>query len=683
MRKLVLLAKKRNNLVWVIAVPISLLLFFQNCGDVRVENMRSVAAVPQEPLVVKNINGTICHSVASASGSVYRLSNFYILNLTAHKFNGELKADNNLDGMIDLNPADSEGETVTVSDTDDDEDTIPDFVEKLKGLNPTAPDAEKDGVDLDGIINRRELQLGTDPSFNGDDPTIDYTVEPTTAVSSCGAGQPAYKFVINNMMLTPNRAFTDSVNPAMYSLSHDAGENVLMVLVKLSPDDIKKPSLYVTKIFKIDIKDQTTPEFRPEDFLILGEVVDDCPSCSSGVSGNIYKKVYAGKQHTCAITTQNSPVCWGDNSNGQLGDATNSSRVSPVKTKLTDTVATMALGDGFTCAITMGRDVYCWGANNFGQLGNNSQVDSNTPVKINLGTTAAPVHIMAGAEHACVTLENNTIKCWGQNSHHQLGNGSTSLSLVPVSVSMPAYGVTFPIVHVSAAGSTSCFTDNIGYSFCWGKVSTCSVPAISRVPVSCAGQANVTFPSQGIRLTSTWSALETNGVAQSGIEKGDVGRLTCWSSTIWSANIWGLGCGNQADGGSPQETDDQGRPVGYSTEYTNIVSRVLKVKMGPANSCPVWNKIVNTTTNEIKRQLECWGDNSFGALAQPVTSSNIKENPTTVSGVVEPLDVASGDNYTCAIDKDGVIWCWGLNTFGQLGTGDIANTSTPAKVKNQ
>jgi alpha-tubulin suppressor-like RCC1 family protein len=679
MKNLVLEVKKRMKLTAAIVAAISLLLFFQNCGDVRVESMPSAPPPPQEPQAVKNINGTVCHSVAAASDTTYRLSNFYILNLTAHKFNGQLKADNNLDGMIDLDAVDSGGQTVTVSDTDDDEDSIPDFIEKLKGLNPTAPDAEKDGVDLDGVINRRELQLGTDPAFNGDEPSIDYTIEPAAAVSSCGDGQPAYKFVINSMLLTPNRAFSDAVNPEMYSLSHKSGENVLMVLVKLSPDDIRKPSRYITKIFKIDIGNPTTPEFKPEDFLILGEVVDECPTCLTGVTGNIYKKVYAGKKHTCALSTQNSPVCWGENGYGQLGDATNAARVAPVKPKLTSTVTSMALGEDFSCAITINSEVYCWGANNFGQLGVNSQVDSNVPVKVNLGTTLAPVHIMAGAAHACVVLENNTIKCWGKNTENQLGSGSTAAtSLIPVNATMPAYGLSFPIVHVSAAGSTTCITGTGGTSFCWGKTSSCSVPLMSRVPVTCSGTTQ-TFPSQGINLTYAWSAMETNGVAQSGIEKGDVARLTCWSTTIFSAGIWGLGCGNQADGGV-QERDDQGRLVGYSTEFTNVVSRVLKVKMGPNHSCAIWNKVSGST---VKRQLDCWGDNTFGALAQPVTSSNIKENPTTVSEVVEPVDVASGDGYSCAIDKDGVVWCWGLNSQGQLGTGDIANTSVPTKVKNQ
>lgn len=674
--------KKKATWIGGLSTALSLLLFFQNCGDVNVNTIPSMPP-PVEPLVVKNINGTICHSIAASSDSAYRLSSFYILNLTAHKFNGELQPDNNLDGMIDMDAVDSLGDTVLVSDVDNDEDGIPDFVEQLKGMNPTVPDAEKDGVDLDGIINRRELQLGTDPAFNGDEPSIDYTVQPAESVASCGGGQPAYKFVINNMQLTPNRAFNDTANTSMYSLSHGAGENVLIVLAKLSPDDVRKPSLYITKIFKIDIANPTTPEFSPQDFLVLGQAVDDCPGCASGVTGNIYKKVFAGKRHTCALSTSNSPVCWGDNSSGQLGDATSAARVTPVKVKLSDTVSSMALGAGHTCAITYSGEVYCWGDNSFGQLGINSQVNASTPAKVNLQTSAKPVLIMAGANHTCVTLEDNTMKCWGRNDQHQLGNGNTSNSFVPVSAVMPpAYlGLQFPIVHVSASGHHNCLTGTNGASFCWGKVLNCSLPSLSRVPATCSGTTEK-FPKEGIRLTTSWEAMETNGFAEAGIEKAAMGRLTCWGRTIYSSVNWGMGCGNQEDGGMA-ETDEYGDVIGNSTEFTNIVSRVIKLKMGPTHSCAVWNKIVDASSGAVKRNLECWGDNTFGALAQPVTGGSIKENPTTVSAVVEPLDVASGDNFSCAIDKDGVIWCWGLNNYGQLGTGDIADTSVPVKVKNQ
>jgi hypothetical protein len=47
----------------------------------------------------------------------------------------------------------------------------------------------------------------------------------------------------------------------------------------------------------------------------------------------------------------------------------------------------------------------------------------------------------------------------------------------------------------------------------------------------------------------------------------------------------------------------------------------------------------------------------------------------------DPIDIDAGDSHTCAIKRDGSIWCWGLNNYGQLGRptpGSFA--TTPAAI---
>lgn len=669
--------KPKKFSVTVFAVVIGLLLFFQNCGDVSVSTFQSAA--PQEVVVVKadQVMGTFCHLENVSLSSTYRLSNFYVVNLTANKFNGQLQPDNDLDGVIDDLVPYSNQETILISNTDSDEDGIPDFIEKLKGLNPNSKDADKDGVDLDGIINRRELQLGTDPAFTGDEPVIDYKLQ-TTTHADCGTGQPAYEFTIDKMMLVHTKEFTDTTNNPPYSFSHANSENIIVALAKLSPDNTSKPSFFVAKFFILNAKGLESRNYEPEDFFILGEATDGCPDCNTGGTGSIYTKLFSGSKHTCALNDKNNAVCWGDNSYGQLGDGTSSLRVTPVNTKLRDKISTMALGVGHTCAITFGNEVHCWGANSFGQLGNNSTVDSMLPVKVDFGADVTPVHIMAGQDHTCVIFENNTMKCWGRNDNYQLGNGSVTASAVPVLSTLPA-GITFPIVHVSAAENNSCMTDNVGKSYCWGKVNSCVQNAIGRVPNNCSPTTK--FPNEPIRLTSAWASIETNGFANSGIEKTVLGRLTCWTSTLFAGGNYVHGCGAQEDGGSPIEDEFGNYPP--SSEFTFGIDHLLKVEMGLNHSCAIYNKIINATTGELRKQLDCWGENGYGALGQPISSPSLNINPSTVSEVSEPKDVSVGHNFSCAIDKVGSIWCWGTNTFGQLGSGDIVNNATPTKVKNQ
>jgi alpha-tubulin suppressor-like RCC1 family protein len=94
----------------------------------------------------------------------------------------------------------------------------------------------------------------------------------------------------------------------------------------------------------------------------------------------------SGKRHACAIDNQGSLFCWGDGSNGQIGDSTSSDRYEPTAPTGDRTYAFVAAGDGFTCAIESPADgetdgaVYCWGKNDTHQLGLGSDADMPDPV---------------------------------------------------------------------------------------------------------------------------------------------------------------------------------------------------------------------------------------------------------------------------------------------------------------
>jgi alpha-tubulin suppressor-like RCC1 family protein len=72
--------------------------------------------------------------------------------------------------------------------------------------------------------------------------------------------------------------------------------------------------------------------------------------------------------HTCALTSAGTPYCWGWNGNGQLGDGTTTTRLSPVPVSGNLTLTQIALGGAYTCGM-QGNAVWCWGANALGQLG--------------------------------------------------------------------------------------------------------------------------------------------------------------------------------------------------------------------------------------------------------------------------------------------------------------------------
>jgi cysteine-rich repeat protein len=89
----------------------------------------------------------------------------------------------------------------------------------------------------------------------------------------------------------------------------------------------------------------------------------------------------SGKGHACTMKTEGL-VCWGSNSNGQLGDDSLNDTVEEVLvTELEQGVIALAAGMKHTCVIYEDETVVCWGLNDYGQLGNDTIDDSMVPVE--------------------------------------------------------------------------------------------------------------------------------------------------------------------------------------------------------------------------------------------------------------------------------------------------------------
>jgi alpha-tubulin suppressor-like RCC1 family protein/pimeloyl-ACP methyl ester carboxylesterase len=185
----------------------------------------------------------------------------------------------------------------------------------------------------------------------------------------------------------------------------------------------------------------------------------DVSGLASGVAA-----IAAGGEHTCAVTTSGGVKCWGRNEYGQLGDGTTTDRLTPVDVSgLTGGVVAIAAGWRHTCALTTGGGVKCWGLNNQGQLGDGTGASRLTPVNVS-GLMDGVAAIAAGGFYTCALTTGGGVKCWGNNWYGQLGDGTTTRRLTPVDVSGLASGV----AAIAAGLEHTCALTTGGGAKCWG-----------------------------------------------------------------------------------------------------------------------------------------------------------------------------------------------------------------------
>jgi len=79
----------------------------------------------------------------------------------------------------------------------------------------------------------------------------------------------------------------------------------------------------------------------------------------------------------------------------------------------------------------------------------------------------------------------------------------------------------------------------------------------------------------------------------------------------------------------------------------------------------------------------CWGSNNFGQLGNGLTTPSFTyqfEHVNVVGLAQGVVAVSAGSNDTCAMTGGGALWCWGMNRYGELGTGTLDLALTPAAV---
>lgn len=188
------------------------------------------------------------------------------------------------------------------------------------------------------------------------------------------------------------------------------------------------------------------------------------------VGANVVE-IEASNYFTCALLEGGEVLCWGSNSDGQLGQGHGIVNIpSPSEYDPIDVggpVLQMDTGGAHVCALLEGGGLKCWGLGWEGQLGYGSTAPVYDPSEKGLLDLGGPsIDVSAGARHTCAVLEGGGVKCWGNNDYGQLGYGTTDSVLAPSEVGTLPLGTS--AVQVSAGSEHTCALLVGGEIKCWG-----------------------------------------------------------------------------------------------------------------------------------------------------------------------------------------------------------------------
>ena len=205
------------------------------------------------------------------------------------------------------------------------------------------------------------------------------------------------------------------------------------------------------------------------------------------VAGVMAPAVACGFLHTCTLQSNGATLCWGSNQLGELGhqpgtmgDVTLQSffayyaNSSPLPGANVQGSTQLSLGVDFTCANDPGDGwSFCWGNNSEGQLGNLEAGAGSTPVFVPVQVLVDPGGVLtAGKEvaassafgHACAVDGQGNLYCWGSSGAGQLATAAAVASGTYSYATM----IMASVSHVAVAGWTTCIIDATQHVKCWG-----------------------------------------------------------------------------------------------------------------------------------------------------------------------------------------------------------------------
>jgi alpha-tubulin suppressor-like RCC1 family protein len=295
------------------------------------------------------------------------------------------------------------------------------------------------------------------------------------------------------------------------------------------------------------------------------------------------------------------------------------------------------------CALTTAGGIKCWGDNFHGELGDGTTINSPIPVQVQ-GITSGATAVATGGAEVCAIAAGGAAKCWGNNNGTgSLGNGTTADSSVPVQVT----GLTSGVKVISIAFETGCAVTATNGLVCWGSNDAGELgngtTNNSLVPIAVPGL------SSGVRSVSV-GGNEVCAVVS--------GAVKCWGFNPF---------GNLGNGTTTQSF--------VPVQVSGLTSGFTQVSVGILSVCAL----------SASGTVMCWGNNASGQLGNSGSTSTCEGLPCSlvplpVLGLSGVTSISVGADAACAIKTGGDVVCWGSNASGQLGNGTTTDSTSPVQV---
>lgn len=248
------------------------------------------------------------------------------------------------------------------------------------------------------------------------------------------------------------------------------------------------------------------------------------------------------------------------------------------------------------------------------------------------------VDLGAGQDHALV-IRDGALYGFGMNDRAQLGLGSPSAPTFPAT----RIGQQRRWIQAVAGSQSGCALDADRALWCAG------------------GNDNGQL---GVGDTSPRTALATLAGRYSSVAL----RFEHACAIGLDASLW---CwGSNAEGNLGQ--DDGGRILGDAPRPIAVAAgrSFAQVTSGQGHSCAI----------ETSGALWCWGRNSDGELGLGPGQDGQIRAPREVTPGRSWRAVSAGQNFSCGIDAEGRLHCWGSNDNAELGLGDLSPRDTPTPL---